>query len=176
MSAARRSTDKLGPMKILRRSLLTCSVVGGLLLVFETPPEIDILPLPGANLTDRFSFRVPSAGDYDLLISMAKVGSEISLSEETIPCDLSLRIDTEGRAVVSKTISTISRGSEIGFEHTQQYYAQQPFHLASGSYNVAITSGALCPAATARGASVTVERQEPEHILGSLLYYFAARA
>jgi|SRR5271154_3392824 len=160
---------------MLRRLLLACSIVGGLLLAFEFPPDINVLPLPGANLTDKFSLRVPSAGDYDLLISMAKVGDHLGLKEETIPCDLSLRVDADGRQVASRSISAITLGSEYGYAHTQQYYAQQPFHLPSGEYDVVITGGAHCPAATARGASVTVERQEQEHILGSLLYYAAAR-
>jgi len=161
---------------VLRGILLVLAIIGGALLATEMPPSIDVLPLPASAQVVRMLLRVRFEGDYDLLISMAKIGNEVGLTSETVPCDLALRVDRHGRPVLSEAIHSITRHSEIGYQHTQQYSADQPFHLKAGTYDVSIAGGVSCVVATARGASVTIEKQEREHILGSLIRAFAARA
>jgi len=160
---------------MLRRILLVLAILGAVLLATEEPPELDVLPLPPSMLTVRMPLHVLT-GEYDLLVSMAKIGNELGLTSETVPCDLSLRIDEGGVAVVSQSVTSITRSSEVGYQNTQQYRAHQPFHLRAGTYNASITGGAKCASAAARGATVTFEKQEREHILGSLLRAFASRA
>lgn len=161
---------------MLRRVFLVGAILGGVLLATEEPPPIDVMPLPAPTQSVRMGLHIRAAGDYDLLVSMPKAGNELALTSEIAPCDLTVSISHNDTHVLSQDITAIVRHSEIGYQNTQQYAAERPFHLKSGTYDVTISGGQKCAVATARGASVTLEKQEREHILGSLLYALAARA
>ena len=160
---------------MLRRVFLAVAILGGILLATEEPSPIDVLPLPASTQSVRMGLHIRADGDYDLLVSVPKVGNELALTSETVPCDLAISISHEDKPILSQVIASIVRHSEIGYQNTQQYAAERSFHLKSGTYDVTISGGQQCAVATARGASVTLEKQEREHILGSLLYTFAAR-
>lgn len=150
-------------------------ILGAALFATELPPEIGVRPLPGPNLKVRLPVTVRFGGDYGLEVTMPKVGDALGLEFEMIPCDFSFTIERGGSEILSQQVQTISRGSEIGWAHTQQYGAGRGFHLSRGTYDVTIVGGSACPSAFARGASITVVEQYKDRILGSLLRYLTER-
>jgi hypothetical protein len=161
----------------LRLLLLASALLGATLWVAQLPPDIQIGPLPGPNLEVRLGAGVKFGGDYFLEVSMPKVGNALALEPiDVIKCDLSLVIEKAGIAVYSQHIETMNRASEIGWAHTQQYVGGRSFHLNRGTYDVTISDGGGCPAAAARGASVTIAREYSEHIVGGLLLTFVTWA
>jgi hypothetical protein len=159
----------------LRRISLALVILGGILFATELPPEIGVRPLPGPTLKVRLPVTVRFGGEYGIEITMPKVGDALALEFEMIPCDFSFTIDRDGSEILSQHVEAISRGSEFGWAHTQQYGAGRAFHLSRGTYDVTIVGGSACPSAFARGASVTVVEQYKERILESLLRYLSAR-
>jgi hypothetical protein len=171
----RRSTSSLGPVITLRRLSLALVILGATLISTELPPQVDSQPLPGPALKVRLAVAVRFGGDYYVEVIMPKVGDALGLETETVPCALSFQIVRDGSEILSQHVETITRESEYGWAHTQQYTAGRVFHLSHGTYDVTIAGGPQCPSAVARGASVTVAEQYKEHILGSLLRYLSAR-
>jgi hypothetical protein len=158
-----------------RRISLALAIIGAILLATEFPPEISVQPLPGPTLKVRLPVTVRFGGDYGLEVTMPKVGDALGLDFEMIPCDFSFTIERDGSEILSQHVQTISRGSEFGWAHTQQYGAGRGFHLSRGTYDVTIVGGSACPSAFARGASVTVVEQYKDRILESLLRYLSGR-
>jgi hypothetical protein len=109
-----------------------------------------------------------------MVVSMPKVGDEIGLDSETVPCELSFSIAKNDVIVHSQDADTMTRGSAIGWANTEQYQAGRAFHLDRGDYAVTIKGGNGCPTASTRGASVTVATVEREHILGSIVILLVA--
>jgi hypothetical protein len=160
-----------------RLILLIIALLGAALWVAQLPSEIQVGPLPGQNLKVRLGVEVRFGGDYFVEVSMPKVGSAVALEPfDFIKCDLSLVIAKAGTEVQSQHIESMNRATEFGWANTQQYVGGPAFHLNHGMYDATISNGGGCPAAAARGASVTIARQYREHILRSLLLHLVTWA
>lgn len=155
---------------------MASTIVGALLLANQFLPQIDVLPLPAANGKVRFKLPVRFAGDYRVEISMPKADNKLALSEETFPCDLIMSVAQGEHQVVSQRIESMHTASEYGWANTQTFVAGNMFHLGHGTYDVTITGSGACPVAASRGASVTINRFETEHILGSFIAWMLVTA
>jgi hypothetical protein len=153
---------------------LLAIILGTLLFAAQLPTSFDISPLPGPTLHVRLHFGVRFAGDYFIQVVMPKVGNDLGLGPETVPCDLSFVISKDDVVVHSQNVDALNRQSEFGWANTQQYQAGHAFRLGHGDYAATIQGSGTCQAAATRGASVTVSRVYREHILGSLLAFFVA--
>lgn len=151
-------------------------VAGVALLAAQFPPHIDVMPLPASTAVVHLELPVRSAGDYRVEVSRPKMDNKLTLAEEVFSCDFLVSIEAGGRPVVSQHVASIRTESEFGFGNTQSFVAGDQFHLGHGTYKVSITGGDACPVATARGASVTIDRFEKERLLGSFLILFLAIA
>jgi hypothetical protein len=161
---------------VLRLILLGLAFFGATLLALQVPPVTDIQPFPGANLTVRLKLESRFGGDYRIQLSLPIVGQDAGLPSETFPCEFTASIERDGVNAQAQRIKSIVLVSELGWAHTRQYAAGDPFRLVRGTYYATIVGGAGCPAATARGASVSIEKQEREHILGSIAQTIAGAA
>jgi hypothetical protein len=153
-----------------RLVLLVIAVIGAGIWVAELPTNVEVAPLPGQNLKVRLSVAVRFGGNYFVEVSMPKViDAPVLAPLDVIKCDLSVIIAKAGIKIHSQRIETMNRASENGGAYTQQYVGGQYFRLDRGTYDVTISAGAGCPAATTRGASVFIAREYSEHIASSLL-------
>jgi hypothetical protein len=159
-----------------RLILLALAVTGAALLALELPPSTDVQPFPGPNLMARLELNSRFGGDYRIQLSLPIVRQDVGLSSETLPCEFTASIERGETKILSRRVDEIVLVSELGSAHTQQYSAGDSFHLTRGTYAATIVGGAECPAATARGASVSIEKQEREHILGSIVQTVAGAA
>ena len=157
-----------------RLLFLALTVVGALLLANQFLPHMDVLPLPAANAKVRFELPVWFAGDYRVEISMPKVDNKLTLSEEIFPCEFLVFVAQDEHQAVSQRIESMHTASEFGWANTQTFVAGNMFHLGHGTYDVTITGSGACPVAASRGASVTINRFETEHILGSVIAWMLA--
>jgi len=161
---------------MLRLVLLGLTFVGATLLALQFPPATDIQPFPGPNLTVRLELNNRFGGDYRIELSLPIVGQDVGLPSEALPCEFTASIEQGGANVQAQRIKAIVLVGELGQAHTRQYSAGDSFHLMRGTYYATIAGGAGCPAATARGASVRIEKQEREHIVGSVVQTIAGAA
>jgi len=152
---------------------LVAIILGIVLFAAQLPTRIDISPLPGPTLHVKLHFGVRFAGDYIIEVVMPKVGNDLDLEAETVPCELSFIISKDDVVVHSQQIDAMNRRSESGWANTQQYQAGHAFRLSHGDYSATI-QGSTCQVAAKRGASVTVSRVDREHILGSLIAFTVA--
>jgi hypothetical protein len=157
-----------------RWMFLLLLVAGALLLAGHIPVHIDVRPFPASNATVRLELPVRFAGDYQITLSMPKVDKKLTLDEEVFPCDFLVSIEADGHPVLSRHVTSMRTASEYGFANTQSFVAGENLHLGHGTYDVSVTGGSACPVATSRGASVTIEKFQREHILGTLLTWVLA--
>jgi len=154
---------------MFRLVLLAATFAGAILLALLFPTTTDVQPFPGPNLTVRLDVNSRFGGDYQIQLSLPIVGHDVDLRLETLPCEFTASIERDGVIVHRQRITNIVSISEIGWAHTRQYSAGESFQLNHGTYSATVVGGAGCPAATARGASVSIGKQEREHILGNVI-------
>ena len=145
-------------MKILRRVCIALVTVGAWLLFARHDSEFDALPFPTAGLTVKMTARVATEGDYHLLVSMPKADHEIALTNETVPCSLSVHLARANQPPVLSEITSLSLASEYGFANVQHYEGTN-WHLIPGEYVVEVLPRENCQAAVSRGATMTLEQQ-----------------
>lgn len=126
---------------------------------------------------DASSVARVSPVDADIRVTMPKVGESLGLSEETVPCSLVVIVSESGKTPQKKEITSLTRYSEFGFGRTQDYRGGDVFSLGRGACDIEVSSQAVCEAASARGATISLERDigNPTdfYLRGLLLPYFA---
>jgi hypothetical protein len=123
---------------------LLAIILGTVLFTIQLPTSSDISPLPGPTLHVRLRFNVRFAGDYFIQVVMPKVGNDLTLGPETLPCEFSFVISKDDLVVHSQNIGTMTRQSEFGWGNTQQYQAGDAFRLGHGDYAAIIQGGGTC--------------------------------
>lgn len=148
--------------------------MGCAILFVPRGQSVDTVPFPSKGLSVKLSATLRSEGDYRLDVAMPKKDQSIDLGSEVVPCSLSVIISESDKPVLQTDIKALSLYSEFGWAGIQ-YFKSETWHLNRGQYDVEVTSHGDCPAAMARGASLSLE-QEQSHITerflaGTLLYY-----
>jgi hypothetical protein len=167
---ARCSTKSMDARMMRRLMPLAITLIGVAVWVAALPTHVEVGPLPGQNLKVRLNVEVRFAGNYFVEVSMPKVANAQALGPlDVIKCDFSVVIARAGIEMHSQHIGSMNRGTDNGWSYTQQYVGGPSFRLNRGTYDATISTGAGCPDAAARGASVSIARQYSEHIAGSLL-------
>jgi len=161
-------------MKALRRICICLLAVGLAILFVPRDPSVDIVPFPGKGLSVKLNATLRSEGDYYLDVAMPKKDKSIDLGSDVVPCSLSVVISKSDKPVLHTDVKTLSLYSEFGWAGIQDFNGGT-WHLSRGDYVIEVTSQGDCPAAMARGATLSLE-QEQTHIterflLGSLLFY-----
>lgn len=83
------------------------------------------------------------------------------------------------KATQKKEITALTRYSEFGFGRTQDYRGADAFRLGKGEGCIEVSSRAACDAATARGATISLEQDvgnPTNYYLRGLLLQYLSRA
>jgi len=84
-------------MKNSRLVLLAAIAGGAAFLASDRPFDAGTWPLPGSQLSVRVPFKLHRAGDYFIEVTMPKANiDKIRVVDETLPCELSYSIETNG--------------------------------------------------------------------------------
>ena len=162
-------------MKIVRRICIAITAIGVLIVAMPHDQSYDTVPFPTAGLTVKMIADVAHDGDYYLVATMPKVGDELALSEESVPCALAVTLARSGYSPTTNHVSSLSRYGEFGFGRIQ-YYKSSDWHLGRGQYDITILDPQDCPAAKARGATLSIEQDAPhvtERFLADVLEYWS---
>lgn len=166
-------------MRVLPRVLLLSVIVGVTILAFTHQDEFESMPFPRSQLYVNLPVTIRSDGEYYVKINMPVVGSPVGMATETIPCDFTYSVHKGETIEQSEQVQRITLDAEIGSEHVYEYRPDSTFHLSSGDYQVTITGGSQCVAATNRGASVTIDQDlihPTEHYLLAILLQGLAKS
>jgi hypothetical protein len=162
-------------MTIFRRVCICLILIGALMLFARRDAWFDTVPFPAAGLTVKMTANVAKEGDYFLEASMPKADQDIGLSEETVPCFLTVTLTRDGAPSITNQVTSLSRYAEYGFAGIQ-YYKGGGWHLGRGEYAVQISSHQDCKAVVSRGATLTIEQEVThmtERFLVGVLYYWS---
>jgi hypothetical protein len=162
-------------MKIARRICIVVIAVGALMLAVPRDLSFDTVPFPAAGLSVKILADIAHDGDYHLVAAIPKVGEQLALSEESVPCALAVTLTRQGHPPTTNQITSISRYAEVGFGRIQ-YYKSTDWHLARGEHEISIAAVKDCPAATSRGATVSIEQSAShvtERFLAGVLRYWS---
>jgi hypothetical protein len=166
-------------MKTFRLVLLAVIAGGVAFLASDRPFDAGTWPLPGSQLSVRVPFKLRRAGDYFIEVAMPKASTDkMHVVDETLPCELSYTIETDGVSSQAQRVSTIKSTGEYGWANIVLYNASPAFHLRRGEYTITVIGGPGCVAARERGATITISevvRQPTEQYLLSTFLTFLAR-
>ena len=163
-------------MHASRIVLLVIAACGAAAIILEAqmarPPNV---PMPGNGLSVVIPVDLRTSGDFYVELTMPRATTDNHVVDETLPCDLSFKVERDGVLEKLQQVKTVSSTSEEPWLHVVQYQAGDQFHLSRGHHSVEVVGGASCAAASTRGAAVTVEEfvQLPtEHYLWGQLAVF----
>jgi hypothetical protein len=156
-----------------RKGFFLSAVLGGISIVFvliKTYP-FEVIPLPGDGLNATISTTLAFAGDYSILVSMPTVGNPVNLPNGVkIDCAFTMEGKAKGSRPQRVQVTQLDLRSEYGHANLQQYYSRELWHLQSGGNDMIVTGG-KCPAASLRGASLTLEPAQNVGITERFLFY-----
>jgi hypothetical protein len=139
-------------------SLILLALTGG---TYQSWPKADpnwSLPLPGHGLSIRAPVTPRSGGAYHVEVWMPKVGSDLHVVEETLPCALNIVLDSgtnREKVLASNRLRSIG---EYGWANVVIYVADPRLDLDASDHVVKVSTGDDCAVASLRGGSVTVTR------------------
>lgn len=165
-------------MRVFRRVLISSAIVGAAITTFTQPNDLRSVPFPGSKLYINMPATIRSSGEYYLMVEMPIVEDSAAMPPETVSCDFAYSVHKDKAIAWSESIHSINRIGEIGSAHMYEYRAGTTFHLDSGEYQVTLTGGTGCPAASIRGASVVIDQDvvsPTEHYIVALLLKGLAR-
>jgi hypothetical protein len=148
-------------MRSLRRSCVVIIAFGGFLLATPRDSSFATIPFPAAGLSAKITAHIAHDANYHLVAAMPKANDELGLSEESVPCSLEIVFTRSGYPPITNRIAAISRYAEFGFARIQ-YYKSGPWPVRRGEYEIEINNLRDCPAAIARGATLTIEEERTQ--------------
>jgi len=143
----------------MKIALLFCLATAATGAWLRMPPEdssFSTVGFPAIGFSAKISGHVAQDGNYRLVAALRKVGHELGLSAESVPCALDATFTPPGHAPVTERITSISRYAEYGAAQIQ-YYEGAKWHLTRGDYTFDIASRGNCVAALSRAATLTLE-------------------
>lgn len=163
---------------VLRIASVCCLVMAAACFAYVTYVHNDYnwrpaeLPLPGPGLEVRELFEIPTAGEFELEVSVPSAAAGERATAGPAPCKFVVALDgPRGRHEV-QSISSFHRGGNYRFGRVDLYFSDLRLSLEPGEYTLRITNEGTTPAFGDRGALVSFTRfVHPAEwvLLGSLL-------
>jgi hypothetical protein len=117
-------------MRIPRLVLLMLIASGALFLAVDRSFDAGTWPLPGPQLSVRVPFKLQHSGDYFIEVSMPNASTDkLHVVDETLLCDLSYKIETDGISEPTQHVNAIKSTGEYRWANVVLYDASPPFHL-----------------------------------------------